>query len=156
MSETVITCPYCGKKIQLTEAITHQIEERLRRDFAQETKKKEKDFENQLKEKDKELEETLLQEKHKLEKQAKKKAEEALSTEIRDLKEQLEEKARLVEEAHTHELALRKRTRELEEKEKTLNLDVQRTLDKERPKIWQEAQEKLREQKMDLAPAVTT
>jgi len=146
MPETFITCPNCGKKIQLTEAITQQIEERLRKEFDHETKKKEKDFENILKENEKILEERLLQEKTRLEKQAKKRAEEALSTEIRDLREQLEEKSKLVAEAHKQELAIRKRTRELEEREKTQKLEVQRTLDKEREKIWQDAQTQLQEQ----------
>ena len=99
-----------------------------------------------MKDKDKELEEKLLSEKAKLEKQAKKKAEEVLSTELKDLKEQLEEKSKLIEDARKQELTLRKRTRELEEREKALTLEVQRTIDEEREKIWQDAQSKLQEQ----------
>jgi len=146
MSDTFITCPHCGKKIQLTEAITHQIEEKLRKEFDHEAKKKEKEFESILKDKDKELEEKLLSEKAKLEKQAKKKAEEVLSTELKDLKDQLEEKSKYIEDARKQELTLRKRTRELEEREKALKLEVQRTIDEEREKIWQDAQSKLQEQ----------
>ena len=111
MSETFITCSSCGKKIQLTEAITQQIENKLRKEFDHEVKKKEKDFENIIKDKEKELEEKLHQENVKLDKQAKKRAEEALSIEMKDLKEQLDEKAKLLEGAYKQELALRKRTR---------------------------------------------
>ena len=146
MSETFITCSSCGKKIQVTEAITHQLEDKLRKEFDHEGKKKEKEFENILKAKEKELEERLLQEKVKLDKQAKKRAEEAFSIDIKDLKEQLDAKSKLVEEAHKQELALRKRARELEEREKSLKLEVQRTLDKEREKTWQDAQSALQEQ----------
>jgi hypothetical protein len=147
VSETFITCSSCGKKIQLTEAITQQIENKLRKEFDHEVKKKEKDFENIIKDKEKELEEKLHQEKVKLDKQAKKRAEEALSIEMKDLKEQLDEKAKLLEGAYKQELALRKRTRELEVKEKSLELDVQRTLDKEREKIRQAAQLEFQEER---------
>ena len=146
MADTFIACPHCGQRIQLTEAITLQIEERLRGRFNDEVKKKEKEYENNLREKEKELENRLLHEKAKLEKQAKERAEEVLSTEFKDLKEQLEEKSKIIEDAQKQELSLRKRTRELEDREQALKLEVERTLEKETEKIWEEAQVKLQDQ----------
>jgi len=135
MAEQYITCPNCGKKIQLTEAFTHQIEEKLRREL-----------DAQVKEKEKELEEKYEKDRAKLEKQARKRAEEEVSTEIDDLKEQLNEKTKQVEEARKQELNLRKRQRELEEREANLKLEVERTLEKERKKIRDEATEKAAEE----------
>lgn len=147
MAQQSITCPNCGKKIQLTEAFTQQIEEKLRREFDAETKKKEREFERALEEREREFTEKLAGERSKLEKQAKKRAEEALSVEIADLKSQLEQRAEQLEEARKQELALRRRQRELEERERTLKLEVERTLDNERKKIWKDATDKVSEER---------
>ena len=45
MADQYITCPHCGKRIQLTEAFTHDIEEKLRKEFDADTKRKDKEFE---------------------------------------------------------------------------------------------------------------
>lgn len=128
MAEQFITCPHCHKKIQLTEAFTHQIEEKLR-----------KEFDAQVKEKEKEFEDKYEKDRAKLEKQARKRAEEAVSTEMDDLKEALKEKTKQAEEAQKQELNLRKRQRELVEKERNVDLEVDRKLEKERKKIWDDA-----------------
>ena len=41
MRNQVIICPYCHKEIPLTEALSHQIKEDLRKEFDTEVKKKE-------------------------------------------------------------------------------------------------------------------
>ena len=43
MTNQVIICPYCQKEIPLTEALSHQIKEDLRKEFDTEVKKKEQD-----------------------------------------------------------------------------------------------------------------
>lgn len=101
-----ITCPKCGNKIQLTEAFTYDIEEKLRAQFESEIKKKDKELEQALGAKEKEFEEKLAQERAKLEKQARKQVEESVCVEMKDLKEQLET-------SRKQELDLRKRQREL-------------------------------------------
>jgi len=113
MADQLITCPNCGTKIPLTEAFTHDIEEKLRSKF---------------------------------EKQAKQRAEESISIELKDLKEQLQEKSRLLETSQQQELELRKRQRELEERERNLKLEVDRTLDAERMKIIEDAETKIAEE----------
>ncbi len=147
MAEQFITCPHCGRKIQLTEAFTHEIEDNLRREFDTQEKKKEKDHEQALKAKDKELEEKLAKEKARFESLANKHAEESVKTELKDLGNQLEEKDKRLEEARNQELKLRKRQRVLEEKEMDLKLEIERTLDKERKKIWEEATAKVDEER---------
>jgi hypothetical protein len=135
MAEQFITCPHCHKKIRLTEAFTHQIEEKLQKNFDSQLKEKEKDFEDRY-EKDR----------AKLEKQARKQAEDEVSTEINDLKEALKEKTKQAEEFQKQELALRKRQRELEDREANLKLEVERTLEKERGKIGEDAAAKVAEE----------
>lgn len=135
MAEQYITCPHCHKKIQLTEAFTRQIEEKLQ-----------KNFDTQLREKKEELEERYEKDRAKLEKQSRKRAEEDVSTEMDDLKETLNEKTKQLEEARKQELALRKRERELQDREENLKLEAERTLESERKKIRDEVAEKAAEE----------
>ncbi len=146
MPDQYITCPKCGNKIQLTEAFTHEIEEKLRSQFENEIKKKDTEREKALEAQEKEFEEKLAQEREKFEKQAKKRAEESLATELKDLKEQLEEKSKQLESSRKQELDLRKRQRELEEMEQNLKLENERTLDEERKKIRKNAEKKVAEE----------
>jgi hypothetical protein len=60
MADQVIICPHCNREIPLTEAISHQIREQLRKEFDSEVKKKEQELfqkEQALSEKEKALEE---------------------------------------------------------------------------------------------------
>lgn len=146
MPDQHITCPKCGNKIQLTEAFTHEIEEKLRSQFEIEIKKKNEELKKTIENKDREMQETLDRERSKLETQAKKQAQESVSTELKDLQTQLQEKSKQLDEARQQELELRKQRRELEEREKTLKLEIERTLDTERKKIWEDAAIKISEE----------
>jgi hypothetical protein len=128
MNPSFITCPKCGANIELTEAFTHQVEEKLREEY----------------------DKKLLAEKAKLEGRIKKEAEDKLGLELKDLKTQIEEKDKRLQAADKSELDWRKRQREMEEREKNLQLEVQRKLDEEREKIKKEAQDKLNLDLKDL------
>lgn len=117
MPEQVIICPNCQKKIPLTEAISHQIREKLHKEFEGEYKKKEQEI------------------KEKLEKEVKQKAEEAVAIELKDLHDQIGEKDEKLKKAQDAELELRKQKRELEESKRTFELEMTRKLDEEREKI---------------------
>ncbi|MBI5882042.1 MAG: DUF2130 domain-containing protein [Elusimicrobia bacterium] len=116
MIDQSILCPHCGKTIPLTEALTHPIEEKLRGQFSRD----------------------LAAQKAAIEAEARKSAREALGSDLADLKSQVAEKGRLLEEARAQEFSLRKRGRELEEKEKSLALELERKLDAERAAIKEE------------------
>ena len=153
MPEQEIVCPYCGKKIALTEALIHPIEERLQRKYEKEIKKMERVLEqreNELvkvrKDTEKRMKEKLMKERLKIEKEAKKKAEEDLSFELRDLRCQLQEKSKKLVEAENRELELRKQQRELEEKERALKLEITRKVDEERKKIMEDVSNKMKEE----------
>jgi hypothetical protein len=139
MNDQSIICPHCGQRIPLTEALTHPIEEKLRREFDSETKKIERDHEFAIEALKRDHSQEIAAERGAIEKAARKHAEDALAQDFKDLKAQLAEKAKLVEAAQTQELALLKREREVAERESALKLDVQRALEKERSKIREEA-----------------
>lgn len=117
MTKETIKCPKCGEVIELSEAISHDIEIRLKERYEKEIGKIQKSFEEK----------------------AKKEAQELVNLKISDLKEQLEEKTKNLKEAQKQELALRKRQRELVENEEKLELELSRKIDAERQKIIEKA-----------------
>jgi hypothetical protein len=153
MAEQVIICPKCKTTIPLSEAIAQQIKDELLKEIDGEVKKKEKEFikkEQEFVEKVKQLEDSRKALEHefaqkikleieKAEKEAKQKAQNAVSIELKDLSEQLKEKENKLQEAQEIELKLRKERRNLEESKKTFELEMNRKLDEERGQIREEA-----------------
>ncbi len=155
MQDQTIICPNCGKKIPLTETLTHQIKDNLRKEFevkanelelalakrekelTEETEKIEKTKQSL----EKQVSERLKAETDKLKREAKKEAIASLEVEFKDLREQNAEKEKKLEEARKAELEFRKKMRELEEQKKNIELEVARNIDKEREKIKQNALE---------------
>ena len=123
MTKETIKCPDCGSVIELSEAISHDIEVRLKQQYENEIGKTKKAIEEK----------------------AKKEAQESLNIKISDLNEQLEEKTKNLKEAQRQELELRKRQRELEEKEEKLELELSRKIDAERQKIIQKTSNEFEE-----------
>ena len=149
MPEQTIVCPNCGKKIPITETLSHQIKENLQREFDDKVKqleislsKREKLLHEEAKkiEKSKQAIETQICERlkveaEKLKREAKKEAKSALELELKDLQEQNAEKEKRLEEARKAELEFRKKIRDLDEKRKNIDLEIVRRLDEEREKI---------------------
>jgi hypothetical protein len=146
MADQLITCPNCGTKIPLTEAFTHDIEEKLRSQYEAELKKKTEESAATLKAKEKELQDILVKERSKLKLEAEQTAKESVSMELIDLEQQIAEKNKQLEKSKSEELELRKKQRELEDKSRDLNLEIERTLDAERNKIREEAEIKVAEE----------
>jgi hypothetical protein len=144
MSQDSIKCPKCGALIPLSEALSHDIEERARQKFEIQLSENETEYQTRLKKQREELEVKL-----------KKQAEEAVSAEISDLKVQAEESKHKLKQAQENELTLRKKQRELEDREKTLELETARKIAEEKDKIEQniiirfEEQHKLRDAEKD-------
>ncbi len=138
MADDYITCPNCSAKIQLTQALTLNIEERLRKDIAGEY--------------------DIIAEKErvKIEKEAKITAEKEVSVRMLDLQEEVKEKSGKLKGLEEQELALRKDKRQLEERAENLELEVARKIDEETEKIKNAATEKalesyrLKEKEKDL------
>lgn len=135
MAEQSIICPNCSKKILLSEALTGQIEEKLRKDFEAAAKKREREIEAEFKQK-------LAAEKRQVEKKAK----ESLGLELEELRQAVAEKDDELEKARQQELGLRKRQREIEKQEKALELEVARKVDEQRRKTEEEVTQRLTEE----------
>ncbi len=135
MAEQSIICPHCNTKILLSKALTGQIEEKLRKSYEAEAKKRVREIESDYKQK-------FVAERRRAEKKAK----ESLAVELAELRQQVAEKSDALEEAQKQELDLRKRQRDLEKKEKTMELEITRAVDEERRKVEEEVTTRLAEE----------
>jgi len=117
MTQETIKCPKCGELIKLSEAISHDIEIAIKTKY------------------EKEIEERLKEEKSQIELKVKKEARESVGLELADLKEQLTEKNKKLEEIQRQELDLRKRERQLGEKEEVLAKQFE-TYEKQLKEKW--------------------
>lgn len=133
MKSEVIVCPKCRTKIPLTEAVTQHIRADLKKQF------------------DAEIEE----EKEKIEAEAKKQAESKVETDLEDLRQQISEKDEKLEESRKKELEFRRKTRELDEKEKTLESEVLKRVEEQQNKIREEAVQKVQLELDDLKNQVS-
>ncbi|HLE48754.1 MAG TPA: DUF2130 domain-containing protein [Patescibacteria group bacterium] len=112
-----LICPHCGKKIHLSDAFRHQVEDSVEKNLRQQF---ESDKKNEIDLIRKDLEEEYKG---------------MGEHEIKDLKLQIEEKEKKVKEMREFELKLREEKRLLEDKEKDLELETQRRIDEEKKKI---------------------
>lgn len=117
--QTTIICPNCKKKISIDQAFKSQLEDQIRQSLRDEYNEKWQNLQ-------KEQEEKTQKEKILLE-------------------EQLEKQKKEINLFRENELALRKKTIELEEKEKNLELEKQRQIDEERQKIKEKTEIELQE-----------
>lgn len=160
MPDQTITCPYCGKEIPLTETLSHQIKEGLRKEFELKARERESELakrESLLADEIKKLEDAkkaidhqvsrkLEAEREKLKQDARKEVEDAIRVELKDLQEQNVEKERKLAEAQKVELEFRKKIREMEELRKNQELEITRKLDEERKLIFEKARKEAEEE----------
>lgn len=141
-----ITCIHCLKSFELTDALTDQIRGTMQHEL-------EASFQKQLQDEKEHFERMRQEDKVKAWAMAQEKAKEKLAVEMKDLQEQAVEKDKKLAEAQQHELELRKQTRELEEKTKTMHLEMERKMDEERKlmaeKIHKDAEEQQKRKDME-------
>jgi hypothetical protein len=131
----VVVCPECGCEFPLSEALTANIETRIRRDAEQVASTREK----------------ALAERHKTElaaaaRKAAEDAKAAVSLELTDLRTQVEEQSGKLEESQEKELALRKKARKLDDLTKNAELEIERRLEGEREAIEKTTVDRLDEE----------
>ncbi len=137
--DQTITCPDCGAQIPLTKALSEQVGHKLKHQL----EKQKIIFEEKLRA---ELEEKAVKEKKRLWQVAQEKAAEKQHKELKDLQEQLKENSKKLEESEKIELELRKKSRDLEEREKKIELEMTRKIDEERAKIIEQTKKSEAEQ----------
>jgi hypothetical protein len=140
MSDT-ITCPECKTEIPLTEAISHQVEERLRAEYAAEKEQLVANQERQLAEKDAERKTAIVAAREEEAVAAAARAADEVSVHMRDLQSQVEEQEEARREAEKRELEVRVEKRKLETEHQSYQLKMQRQLDEERAAIVKKATE---------------
>ncbi len=159
MAEKSIECPNCRSSISITNALSAEIREHYRKKYkeviekreaeialVQKTVEKEKlEIEHQQENFNQILAERINAEKLNLEKGLREAIHDQNKVELQDLKAQLSEKTKLVLQSQEMELELRKKTRELIEKEQRIELELQRKFDCERTKIQEDTARRLME-----------
>ncbi len=146
MSQQTINCPKCGAKIEITEVIAHEIEEKLSAEFQVRLKKEKEEHLQALQAKDEEVRGKVASELKKIEERAKKNAEDSISVEMIDLKARLDEERKKREALQREELNLRQKQRELEDSKNNLELEISRRFDEERKKIEEKAAQRFTEE----------
>lgn len=141
MSSDSITCPKCRTEIPLSEAISHQVEERLRAEFKSDRDRLVEEQAQQLATKDAEAAAALASAREEAAATAEVRAAEQISVRMRDLETQVGEQEKLRRAAEERELELRREKREIEKESESLRLQMERQLDEERTKIATRAAE---------------
>jgi hypothetical protein len=136
MTDQSISCPSCGKKIPLTRALRSEIEASVRQQFDQTLQERERELRAEY---DNRIEDSLKR----AQKEAAKRAEKKVAQDLAELKDQLREQAKDLEEARQLELSMRRRERELERKQQDRELAVARQIDEERSRIVSDATTRL-------------
>jgi hypothetical protein len=114
LEEGTIKCPHCDQLIPINSTLHQQLSEILKEEM-------EKDYDKRL-----------TAEKQKWQSEAREKAEDAVSLELKDLREQVAENKKTIGQSNEKELALLKKTRELEEREKNIELNTERRVAEEK------------------------
>lgn len=158
-----IKCPDCGCIIPISEALSHQVSEKLQLEFdsklrdlekeklkiLEAQKDVQKEFEDRLNKEKEQLTEKsrqfLIEQKEKLKEESGREAREKVSLELEDLKKQNDENRKKIEDQQKLELEMRKERRDLEDKQKNLDLELIRRLDEEKQKMSLKIQEDLAE-----------
>lgn len=133
-----IICPKCHESISIDEVLTHQIENKLKKDFEE----KERALKASIEE---ENEKTLKLLTADLTVRLKADALKAGESERKFLEEQLKDKDLKLKESAEKELELRRQAVKLKEDKERFELDKQRQMDEERKKIEEEASKRATE-----------
>lgn len=155
-----IICPSCNTPISLDEALTNQIRATLLSDIEEKSKAQSEKFKKQADDlrlaqealelqkvkSEEQIKERIAQERIALEQKLKAQLTQEKQVEVKFLQEQLDEQKKKAIEAQNRELVLRKKEVELEEAQRSLQLDVQRQLDEERKRIQEKTASEIFEQ----------
>lgn len=148
-----LKCPNCGEMIPVSEAISHQIVERTREQLKKEglaqqqaINAKERELLDREEALDRTVQDRVKAQQAEIELQARATAKAGISVELDDLRRQAAEKDHQLAKAQQAELEVRARTRALEEKERTVELEIARRLDQESSKVRDETARRLSEE----------
>jgi len=163
MNQQQIQCPKCGASISIDDVLTHQIEDRIRKNFSEAQKAREQELERmkagiearelEIAKSKKDMESVIAEkvsgqveaEKLKLVKEARTQAEKEQTAKTALLEEQLKSKDAKLEQATRNEVQLRKEKIQLQEAKQAFELEKMRQLESERKTIQEQATQKAAE-----------
>lgn len=136
---TLIKCPQCAHEFQPTDAVRAEVENQLRAQMKDWQKKKEDEFRTQLQQKEDEIHKFVAEERKKftaqVEEQVKKKLESDYETQMKFLQQQNADNEAKLNEARRKELEFLKKEQQLQDKEKELELEMQRLINEEKVRL---------------------
>ncbi len=138
MDQISVKCPKCGEMFEVSQAISHEIEENAKRKYQKEIESQKQLMKDALVKKEREMIEKNQNDLKLLEAKSKKQAEENANLELSDLKQQLQQTDSKLQESRQHELELRKQKSALEDRERALEVELARRLEEERRRIREE------------------
>ncbi len=141
-----ITCPNCKQSIPLTEAISHQIDEKYKQEIAkitsENTKERERLIELSKKRIAEEKEKTAIE----LEAKLRIKIKEDMEFKVKDTENESKELKEQKKELQDQLLELTKSTRKLQDENRTKELEMQKEFAAEQEKIREQEQKRLQEE----------
>lgn len=136
MSRFIVTCPKCQDKFEPAEAYNQFVKTEVEKEVFRsrekiltqehQLKEKEKQLLTQQRELDLNISEKVAQKTLEIHELATEQATNKLAVEMKDLQSQISEKEKALAESQTVQLTLRKQAREVEEKEKRLDLEIEK------------------------------
>lgn len=159
MQDLSITCPNCGIKFEVGDVLADSIRAQLRTELEADIVRKQEDatkrlndakrLEKQLAERaeaiDDAVSERLEAERKKIVTAERQRVEKELKGQLADLQEQVEERSKRLEEANKRERDLLRRQRELQDKEQSIDLEIDRRLQEARKGLFDDAMRKAQE-----------
>ncbi|HRN70458.1 MAG TPA: DUF2130 domain-containing protein [Candidatus Woesebacteria bacterium] len=145
MSDSII-CPHCKKQIQLTEALTHEIDEKYKLQLDEERKKAEEERLRLIELSKKRIEEEKNKTAKEVENVMRKKIVEEMELKLKDTQnesEELKKEKRLMQEQL---LELNKTMRKLQDQNREKELELTKKFNEEQDKLRKEEQQKVEEQ----------
>jgi len=160
MADTII-CPKCKYEIEVTEVLSSQLRDQIRKEYEADLRKKEQEFQAKAEDLrrreqaieaskqtiDAEVQARLAKERVRVDQDALAKAREAVALDLKDRDSQLADAKTRLQQAQQAELDLRTKTRELEEQKREFELTLARKLDEERQQIRDAAKKEATEER---------
>jgi hypothetical protein len=160
MVNETIKCPQCGYEIEISEVLTSQIRDNIKKEFEQNLKNKDvalinlkrelaqqkKLFLDERESIKSQINAKIEEERRNIQEKTKNEARNEFKVELTDLKNQISEKEKKISDYRTMELELRKQRRELESAKEDFEIKLTRKIDEEREKIKEQTAKKFTEE----------
>lgn len=149
MADT-IKCPHCGERVEVTEALKHQIQEKLlgaeKKKFQQALMNERKKFESNLDDEKKRFRQAFDNKIKEIKEQAQQKTKEDFETKLKSNQEEIEEQKQRNKKLLEELTEMNKQIRQLKEKDEQRQLEMEKKLTEEQDKLKDAVKKQVEEQ----------